>query len=208
MKDVYVYGMRGKKASGRSQPLFLTLWTALGDVIRSLPVVCLERFSAPGVSLAAGISPALGGTLRRHGRAGSQGSLLRGEGLSSHDSASGFPKSLKSREKLSEYLTVVIFTASAQHAAVNFGQVGCTRATPSLGGNSFRSPPSTASWRSQARFFLLLPLQALSFLPGYRLTLGSLWAWNQCLQAPVPQVQLRAPSTRKEGSAVGLLQED
>lgn len=39
-------------------------------------------------------------------------------------SASGFPKSIKTREKLSEYLTVVIFTASAQHAAVNFGQVG------------------------------------------------------------------------------------
>lgn len=39
-------------------------------------------------------------------------------------SALGFPKSIKTREKLSEYLTVVIFTASAQHAAVNFGQVG------------------------------------------------------------------------------------
>ncbi|XP_057386676.1 polyunsaturated fatty acid 5-lipoxygenase isoform X2 [Balaenoptera acutorostrata] len=37
--------------------------------------------------------------------------------------ASGFPKSIKTKEKLSEYLTVVIFTASAQHAAVNFGQL-------------------------------------------------------------------------------------
>uniref|UniRef100_A0A8C6S1B5 Arachidonate 5-lipoxygenase a n=1 Tax=Neogobius melanostomus TaxID=47308 RepID=A0A8C6S1B5_9GOBI len=34
-----------------------------------------------------------------------------------------FPKSLKTREELSEYLTVVVFTASAQHAAVNFGQL-------------------------------------------------------------------------------------
>ncbi|KAG8133003.1 hypothetical protein E2320_010820, partial [Naja naja] len=34
---------------------------------------------------------------------------------------SGFPKTIKTREKLSEYLTVVIFTSSAQHAAVNFG---------------------------------------------------------------------------------------
>jgi hypothetical protein len=34
-----------------------------------------------------------------------------------------FPESLKTQEELTEYLTVVIFTASSQHAAVNFGQV-------------------------------------------------------------------------------------
>ncbi|CAJ1067413.1 polyunsaturated fatty acid 5-lipoxygenase [Xyrichtys novacula] len=33
-----------------------------------------------------------------------------------------FPKSLKTREELTEYLAVIVFTASAQHAAVNFGQ--------------------------------------------------------------------------------------
>uniref|UniRef100_A0A8B9LBW1 Arachidonate 5-lipoxygenase a n=1 Tax=Astyanax mexicanus TaxID=7994 RepID=A0A8B9LBW1_ASTMX len=34
-----------------------------------------------------------------------------------------FPKSVQTREQLVEYLTVVIFTASAQHAAINFGQL-------------------------------------------------------------------------------------
>ncbi|XDV17316.1 hypothetical protein PO909_023196 [Leuciscus waleckii] len=33
-----------------------------------------------------------------------------------------FPESLETREELVKYLTVVIFNASAQHAAVNFGQ--------------------------------------------------------------------------------------
>lgn len=40
----------------------------------------------------------------------------------SRTSGHGFPKRIESREELVEYCTLIMFTGSAQHAAVNFGQ--------------------------------------------------------------------------------------
>ncbi|XP_004388017.1 polyunsaturated fatty acid 5-lipoxygenase [Trichechus manatus latirostris] len=57
--------------------------------------------------------------------------------------ASGFPSSIKTREMLSEYLTVVIFTASAQHAAVNFSQYDWCSWIPNAP-STMRAPPPTA----------------------------------------------------------------
>ncbi|XP_034959410.1 polyunsaturated fatty acid 5-lipoxygenase [Zootoca vivipara] len=56
--------------------------------------------------------------------------------------ASGFPKTIKTRQKLSEYLTVVIFTASAQHAAVNFGQYDWCSWIPNAPPTMRRPPPT------------------------------------------------------------------
>ncbi|KAG8435189.1 hypothetical protein GDO86_013216 [Hymenochirus boettgeri] len=55
---------------------------------------------------------------------------------------SGFPKTLKTKEKLTEYLTLVIFTASAQHAAVNFGQYDWCSWIPNAP-STMRCPPPT-----------------------------------------------------------------
>ncbi|RXN12058.1 arachidonate 5-lipoxygenase [Labeo rohita] len=54
-----------------------------------------------------------------------------------------FPKSLESREQLTQYLTVIIFTASAQHAAVNFGQFDWYAWIPNSPSTMRRPPPTT-----------------------------------------------------------------
>ncbi|KAK2892386.1 hypothetical protein Q8A67_012374 [Cirrhinus molitorella] len=59
-------------------------------------------------------------------------------GLNNSDN---FPKSLESREQLIEYLTVVIFTASAQHAAVNFGQFDWYGWIPNGPSTMHKQPP-------------------------------------------------------------------
>ncbi|XP_051743107.1 polyunsaturated fatty acid 5-lipoxygenase-like [Ctenopharyngodon idella] len=52
-----------------------------------------------------------------------------------------FPKTLESREQLTQYLTVIIFTASAQHAAVNFGQFDWYAWIPNSPSTMRKEPP-------------------------------------------------------------------
>lgn len=73
---------------------------------------------------------------------------------------SGFPKMIKTREKLAEYLTVIIFTTSAQHAAVNFGQVGISGKTVLLSGLG------DASTGARSEKCLIVDEQLYIVLPG------------------------------------------
>ncbi|NIG58444.1 arachidonate 5-lipoxygenase isoform 1 [Pontoporia blainvillei] len=113
VKDVYMYGMRGKKSSG-SGPL-----------------------------------PACG-------------------------SALGFPESIKSKEKLSEYLTVVIFTASAQHAAVNFGQYDWYSWIPNAPPTMRAPPPMVKGVVTIEQIVDMLPDRGRSCWH-----LGAVWALSQ-----------------------------
>ncbi|XP_056090804.1 polyunsaturated fatty acid 5-lipoxygenase-like [Rhinichthys klamathensis goyatoka] len=61
-------------------------------------------------------------------------------GMNNSDSL-GFPESLKTREELVKYLTIVIFNASAQHAAVNFGQFDCYGWIPNSPSTMLMPPP-------------------------------------------------------------------
>ncbi|XP_056386363.1 polyunsaturated fatty acid 5-lipoxygenase isoform X3 [Hyla sarda] len=55
---------------------------------------------------------------------------------------SGFPKTMKTKKNLIEYLTLVIFTASGQHAAVNFGQYDWCSWIPNSPPTMRRPPPT------------------------------------------------------------------
>ncbi|KAK2892392.1 hypothetical protein Q8A67_012380 [Cirrhinus molitorella] len=82
-----------------------------------------------------------------------------------------FPKSLESREQLVEYLTVVIFTASAQHAAVNFGQFdwyGWIPNSPS----TMRKPPQMLKGQVDMKYIM----ECLPDRECAREVLGTVWA--------------------------------
>ncbi|XP_007176369.1 polyunsaturated fatty acid 5-lipoxygenase isoform X3 [Balaenoptera acutorostrata] len=88
--------------------------------------------------------------------------------------ASGFPKSIKTKEKLSEYLTVVIFTASAQHAAVNFGQYDWCSWIPNAPPTMRAPPPTVKGMVTIEQIVDMLPDRGRSCWH-----LGAVWALSQ-----------------------------
>ncbi|EPY75230.1 Arachidonate 5-lipoxygenase-like protein [Camelus ferus] len=85
-----------------------------------------------------------------------------------------FPKSIKTKKKLSEYLTVVIFTASAQHAAVNFGQYDWCSWIPNAPPTMRAPPPTTKGVVTIEQIVDTLPDRGRSCWH-----LGAVWALSQ-----------------------------
>ncbi|XP_015241031.1 PREDICTED: arachidonate 5-lipoxygenase [Cyprinodon variegatus] len=85
-----------------------------------------------------------------------------------------FPKSVKTREELIEYLTVVIFTASAQHAAVNFGQYDWCSWIPNAP-STMRKPPPKEKGQADVK----LIIESLPDRGRSSWHLGAVWALSQ-----------------------------
>ncbi|KFW89805.1 Arachidonate 5-lipoxygenase, partial [Phalacrocorax carbo] len=88
--------------------------------------------------------------------------------------ASGFPKMIRTREKLAEYLTVVIFTTSAQHASVNFGQYDWCSWIPNAPPTMRRPPPTEKGTTTIEQIVESLPDRGRSCWH-----LGAVWALSQ-----------------------------
>lgn len=85
-----------------------------------------------------------------------------------------FPKSLKTRDELIEYLTVVIFTASAQHAAVNFGQYDWCSWIPNAP-STMRKPPPKEKGQADVKMII----ESLPDRGRSSWHLGAVWALSQ-----------------------------
>eukprot|EP00066_Takifugu_rubripes_P002284 XP_003964114.1 PREDICTED: arachidonate 5-lipoxygenase-like isoform X2 [Takifugu rubripes] len=85
-----------------------------------------------------------------------------------------FPRCLKTREELTKYLTVVIFTASAQHAAVNFGQFDWYSWVPNAPSTMRRPPP-----KQKGLADMTLIVETLPDCGRSALVLGAIWALSR-----------------------------
>ncbi|XP_056090762.1 polyunsaturated fatty acid 5-lipoxygenase-like [Rhinichthys klamathensis goyatoka] len=91
-----------------------------------------------------------------------------------HTGMNKSPISLNTREELVKYLTVVIFIASAQHAAVNFGQFewyGWIPNSPS----TMRKPPPDQKGKVDMKYIM----ESLPDRGRSRTTLGAVWALSR-----------------------------
>ncbi|XP_073779358.1 arachidonate 5-lipoxygenase b, tandem duplicate 2 isoform X3 [Danio rerio] len=85
-----------------------------------------------------------------------------------------FPNALKTREQLVEYLTIVIFTASAQHAAINFGQFDWYAWIPNTP-STMRKPPPTEKGKVDMKYIM----ESLPDRGRSSLHLGTIWILSQ-----------------------------
>ncbi|XP_029691623.1 arachidonate 5-lipoxygenase-like [Takifugu rubripes] len=85
-----------------------------------------------------------------------------------------FPRCLKTREELTTYLTVVIFTASAQHAAVNFGQFDWYSWVPNTPSTMRRPPP-----KQKGLADMTLIMETLPDCGRSAWHLGAVWSLSQ-----------------------------
>uniref|UniRef100_UPI0037E71396 polyunsaturated fatty acid 5-lipoxygenase-like n=1 Tax=Semicossyphus pulcher TaxID=241346 RepID=UPI0037E71396 len=85
-----------------------------------------------------------------------------------------FPKSVKSREELTVYLTIVVFNASAQHAAVNYGQYDWCSWIPNAPSTMRRPPPNRKGLAD-----MKLIMESLPDCGRSSWHLGAVWALSQ-----------------------------
>ncbi|XP_056330459.1 arachidonate 5-lipoxygenase b, tandem duplicate 3 [Danio aesculapii] len=95
-------------------------------------------------------------------------------GMKNCPNSGEFPNVLKTREQLVEYLTLVIFTASAQHAAVNFGQFDWFSWVPNTP-STMRKPPPTEKGKVDMKYIM----ESLPDRGRSSWHLGALWSLSQ-----------------------------
>jgi arachidonate 15-lipoxygenase len=95
---------------------------------------------------------------------------LRGDGK-----LKGLPE-IANRDTLVEVLTMAVFTATAQHAAVNFPQTPLMSYAPAIAGAGWQNAPTTQAGHAQADWLAMLPSRENALVQVNILTLlGSVY---------------------------------